>query len=279
MGRFATESGAEKPESSGSSDTGTTESSQLRDLERVWNPQLGIYQLQVKDIDQSAGAAAANRLEEPAERGDPMAQLGRWSPAERKASQDLLQRAGYLPGNYVPSGSLDQKFVNAWNSYMNDRDSGLGIALTPETVSQFEAARPAARAARGRAAPAPSFGVGDLKSRSQDELSDKVAKLYEQWTGGRPDAPTLEWVTNHALGGKTAFETEQAVRNTPEFRTRYRGMPAGMEIGEYDGAVSAGNAEALQVAGRPMNDQERGLMFAGKGEDLYHSFKGDLNAN
>ena len=49
-------------------------------------------------------------------------------------------------------------------------------------------------------------------------------------------------------------------------------MPAGMDVGEYDRYQISGNALALEVAGRPMNDTELEMMFAGEGDAMYESF-------
>lgn len=127
---------------------------------------------------------------------------------------------------------------------------------------------------RGRAAPEPTFGVGTFKSTSMAGLQDKLVNYYERIAGAVPNRPSLEWVTNMALGGATAFDIRQKVEATPEFRSRFPNMPAGMDVNVYDQTYTSGNATALRVAGRPMNEREVALMFAGEAEALWDSLTG-----
>jgi len=216
------------------------------------------------------------------ERGDPWEQLGRWTPAQRKDSQELLKAVNLLPANYNAQGQLENKFVSAWNKYMNTREAGLETPLNWQTLeNEFGVdvstlgGTGAVGGGRGRAAPAPTFGVGNLRSSSRDQLEDRLAIMYEGWTGAIPDAPSLEFVTNMALGGKSQFDVRSNVMATPEFRSRFRQMPAGMDVQEYDNATIDLNARAFKHAGRKANDQELQDWFAGNGQAVFDSFRGN----
>ena len=160
--------------------------------------------------------------------------------------------------------------------------SDVPAGFTPQQTLQAQ--RGAARQTReledirlgrgGRAGPAPKFGVGSLESSSPERLRDKLIGLYEQWTGAFPDRPSLDFVTNQALGGESVFNIRGNVQATPEFKSRFKNMPAGMDIREYDQALVQVNSQALQIAGRPVTDQELALYFAGNGTAVYESFKG-----
>ena len=126
----------------------------------------------------------------------------------------------------------------------------------------------------GRAA-APKYGIGELESTSPERLRDRLIGYYEDITGAIPDRPSLDWVNNMALGNKSIFDIRAAVQATPEFRTRFKHMPAGMDINDYDRVTTAGHAEALEIAGRQMNDSEIELLFADDGDALYDSLMGE----
>ncbi len=113
------------------------------------------------------------------------------------------------------------------------------------------------------------------RSKSLDALRDTLADFYQSWTSVIPDAPTMEWMTNKSLGGNTKWELKQAVRSTPEFRSRYTHMPAGMNVKEYDEAHVRANAMAIDIAGRDVKDHELALRFSGDGDSFYESLKGD----
>jgi hypothetical protein len=126
----------------------------------------------------------------------------------------------------------------------------------------------------GRAAPDPTFGIGSLESRSPEALRDKLIGLYESWTRAFPDRPSLDFVTNQALGGAAVFDIRANVQATPEFQTRFKQMPAGMDVREYDQALVQANSLALEVAGRPISDIEIEKWFEGDGDAFYDSLKG-----
>ena len=133
---------------------------------------------------------------------------------------------------------------------------------------------PNAGAGGGGGGRAARFGVGSLESSSPEALRDRLIGLYEQWTGAFPDRPSLDFVTNQALGGESVFNIRGNVQATPEFKSRFKNMPAGMDIRTYDQALVQVNSQALKIAGRPVTDQELALYFAGDGKAVFESFKG-----
>ena len=203
-------------------------------------------------------------------------QLAQWTPEQRASTQDLLQRAGYLPKSYNITGGLDRTFVSNFTKYMNERRSvEEGGKGAPHALLQALTAggQFAPRGRGGGRAAAPTFGVGSLESRSIEGLKEKLINFYQSWTGATPTAPSLEFVTSRALGGKASFDIQADIQATPQFQTRFKAMPAGMDVREYDSALVKGSSLAFDVAGRKPREDELAKLFAGDGRGFYESLK------